>query len=172
MRKKAVYHYYVEGEDEISLLNALKMELGCIESGRVEKFNAIQNRFSTARIRPLKQGTIVVLVYDTDVEGNVEILRQNIKFLEKQSGIKKVLCIPQVKNLEDEIKRACKIKNIKELTRSVTNSDYKNDIIKCSNLGGRLQKCQFDISKLWNQNPSKPFLEFGNDAESIKIYRK
>ena len=37
MRRKATYHYFVEGEDEKSLLNVLKSDLGCIESGKVGK---------------------------------------------------------------------------------------------------------------------------------------
>lgn len=167
-----IYHYYVEGEDEKSVIDTLKKDLSCIESGRVEKFNVIQNRFTTARIRPLKPGTVVVLVYDTDVDKNMEILQLNVKFLKKQSGIKDVMCIPQVRNLEDELVRACAIKDIKELTKSGTKSDYKTDLIKCSNLDSRLKKCQFDISKFWNQKPTNGFNQFGNDAECIKIMPK
>lgn len=86
MRKKAIYHYYVEGEDERSLLNTLKRDMGCIESG--------------------------------------------------------------------------------------TKTNYKSDIISCSNLGARLCKCQFDISKFWSQIPANNFRKFGNDAERIKIDKK
>lgn len=172
MGKKAIYHYYVEGEDEKSLLNALKRDMGCIESGKVDKFNVIQNKFTVARIRPLKPGTIVILIYDTDVETNIEILQYNVNFLKKQSGIKDILCIPQVKNLEDEIVRACEIRNARELTKSGTKTDFKSDLISCSNLGARLCKCQFDVSKFWSQKPANSFAQFGNDAESIKIYKK
>lgn len=169
MRKKATYHYFVEGEDEKSLLNVLKSDLGCIESGKVDKFNVIQNKFTNARIRPLKPGTIVVLVYDTDVETNMDILQYNVDFLRKQSGIKDVICIPQVKNLEEELKYACGIKNIGELTRSTTKTDYKRDLISCSNLGARLGKCHFDITKFWSRLPNNKFRPFGNDSEKIKI---
>lgn len=172
MKKNRIYHYCVEGEDEKSLLNALKTELRCIESGRVETFNAIQNRFTKARVRPLKPGTTVVLLYDTDVENNADILQYNVDFLKKQSGIKEVLCIPQVKNLEQELCRACGIKDIRELTKSKTKSDYKSDIISCTNLGARLAKCQFDISKFWTGTLPDDFKKFGNDAEKIKIYEK
>lgn len=170
MGKNSIYHYYVEGEDEKSVLNTLKRDLGCIESGKIDKFNVVQNKFTIARIRPLKPGTTVILVYDTDVETNMEILRYNVTFLKKQSGIKAVLCIPQVKNLEDELVRACEIRSVEELTKSGTKSDYKSALINCSNLGSRLSKCKFDISKFWNRTPSNGFREFGNDAERIKIY--
>ncbi len=169
MRKKAIYHYYVEGEDEKSLLEVLKRDLGCIESGKVEKVNVIQTRFTVARIRPLKTGSIVVFVYDTDVDKNIDILQYNVDFLKQQKGIKSVLCIPQVENLEDELMAACKIKSVGELTKSGTKTEYKRDIINCSNLGKRLKECGFDISVLWNKVPTNKFRKFGNDAEKIKI---
>lgn len=62
MRKSGIYQYYVEGEDERSLLNTLKLDLRCIESGKIDKFNVIQSRFTTARMRTLKTGTTVVPV--------------------------------------------------------------------------------------------------------------
>jgi len=172
MRKKATYHYYVEGEDEKSLLEALKRDLCCIESGKVDKVNVIQTRFTIARIRPLKPGTIVVLIYDTDVDKNIDILQYNVDFLKKQKGIQCVICIPQVKNLEDELRNACKIKHARELTKSSTKTEYKRDIISCSNLGKRLQECKFDISKLWSKVPDNKFKRFGNDADKIKIVDK
>lgn len=172
MKKNATYHYYVEGEDEKSILDALKSELKCIESGKVEKFNVVQNKITAARIRPLKYGVVVVLVYDTDVETNTEILKYNIDFLRRQSGIREVICIPQVKNLEDELKRSCKIKCIGALTNSKTTTDYKRALISCTNLGARLKKCNFNISKFWKQLPTNSFQQFGNDAEKIKIYDK
>jgi len=127
--RKDIYHYYVEGEDEKKLLDVLKCDLGCIESGKVDKVNVVQTKFSIARIRPLKQNTIVVLVYDTDIEDGIEILQYNVDFLNSQKGIKEVICIPQVKNLEDELLCACNIRNITELTKSASKSNYKRDLI-------------------------------------------
>lgn len=168
MRKQQPVHYYVEGEDEKSLLEALKRDLGCIETGKVDKMNVVQTRFTVARIRPLKPGTVVVLLYDTDVETNIEILRENVDFLKGQKGIKEVICIPQVRNLEDELRNACDIKAIGEVTKSKTKADFKRDIIRCSNLGERLKVCGFDISKLWSRLPENAFKQFGNDAHKIK----
>ena len=81
MRKKEIYHYYVEGEDEKSLLNALKRDLGCIQSGKIDIVNVVQTKFSVARIRPLKPDTSVVLVYDTDVDNSINIFQYNLDFL-------------------------------------------------------------------------------------------
>lgn len=167
MGKRANYQYYVEGKDEKKLLDVLKMDLNCIESGKVDIFNAIQQRFVVTHIRPLKENTIVVLVYDTDVE-NTDIFRQNVTFLNSQKAIKEVICIPQVKNLEDELRYSCRIKSIGELTHSGTVKDYKRDFIRCSNLAVRLNQCDFNISKFWSRIPENEFKAWGNDAHKIK----
>lgn len=168
MKKRMNYQYYVEGEDEKNLLNVLKRDFQCIQSGKIDKFNVIQERFTALRIRPLKQNTMVVLVYDTDVE-EVGILRQNIDFLKKQDAVKGVLCIPQVMNLEDELLRACQIKNVGELTHSRTKKDYKKDLIQCTNLKERLEKHNFDIAKFWSCMPQNDFYPFSNASEEIKL---
>lgn len=169
MRKQDIYHYYVEGEDEKKLLEVLKRGFGCIESGKVDKLNVVQTKFSTARIRTLKPDTIVVLIYDTDVEDGLAILQYNVNFLNKQKGIKQVICIPQVKNLEEELLRACNIKHITELTKSDSKANYKRDFINCSNLSARLTACSFNVVKLWDRMPDNKFKCFGNDAKKIKI---
>ena len=129
----------------------------------------IQNRFTAARIRPLKPGVIIVFIYDTDVETNIETLKYNIDFLRRQSGIKAVVCIPQVNNLEDELKRACSIRKIGDLTGSVTTADFKRDLISCTSLAARLKKCNFDISEMWKRIPTNKFKQFGNDVEKILV---
>ena len=67
------------------------------------------------------------------------------------------------------MKKSCVIKCVGELTNSRTTSEYKKALIACTNLGARLEKCNFDISKLWVQIPENSFRQFGNDAEKIKI---
>lgn len=165
--KKANFQYYVEGQNEKALLNALKSELRCIESGKVDVFNVVQKQFTVTQIRPLKQNTIVILVYDTDVD-NTDVFRQNMVFLKRQKAIREVICIPQVKNLEDELIRACHINDIRELTHSSTKTDYKRDLIRCSNLCARLIQCKFNITKFWSCVPRNKFSLWGNDAEKIK----
>lgn len=168
MRRQIYYQYFVEGEDEVKLLNVLKSDFECIIAGKVDKFNPIQKSFTAARIRTLKPNTIVILIYDTDIGDNIEILQANIKFLKQQTAVKEVLCIPQVKNLEEELMRACQIKGIEELTGSASQKDYKRDLISCTNLYTRLKKCNFDIQKFWRYIPKNKFHIFGNDAEKIK----
>ncbi|MCR5629590.1 hypothetical protein [Eubacterium sp.] len=167
MGRNEIYQYYVEGKDDKAIIDVLKQEFRCIETGKVEVFNIVQDKLSDTRIRTLKRGTTVVLVYDTDIENNTEILKSNIDFLKRQTAIKKVICIPQVKNLEDELLRACKVNNVKEITNSKSLKDYKADLIRCSNLGNRLNNCKFDITKFWNEIPKNGFKQFGNDSRSI-----
>ena len=76
------YQYYVEGQDEEKIIQVLKTELQLIAPGKVEKFNVVSEKFTELRIMPLKMGTIVVLVFDTDA-GNIDTLKENIKFLNK-----------------------------------------------------------------------------------------
>ena len=169
LKKKGNYQYYVEGEDDRCIVNTLKGDMACIVSGKVNVFNAVQERFTLARIRPLKDNTSVVLVYDTDTN-NTRILSENIQFLKKQKAVKEIICIPQVKNLEDELVRACmNISAVEQLTHSPTVKDYKRDIIKCNNLKNRLEAASFDLTKLWCKVPTNAFSQFGNDAAQIKV---
>ena len=168
MRRNGIYQYYVEGDNEKKLINTLKQELKCIQAGKVDIFNPVQERFNNTRLIPLRTGTMVVLVYDTDTD-SVGILKDNIYFLKKQSVIKDVICIPQVRRLEDELVRACNIKNVLELTKSSSEKDFKRDFNKCTNLDDILKNADFDMGKMWNQMPQNDFVAFGNDSQRIKL---
>lgn len=171
MQRKPNYQYYVEGEDEKKLIHTLKTDLQCIVSGKVDRLNVIQEKFPIARIRTLKQGTTVILLFDTDVE-KTDILKNNIEFLRKHSAIKEVICIPQVKNLEEELLYSCNIKDIEKLTHSCSKKDFKRDLIKCTNLKERLQVCGFSVDKLWSRQASGVFGDIINGSEKIKIRSK
>lgn len=168
MRNKVYYQYYVEGEDEKSLINALKTELRCVTAGKVETLNVTREKITAARVRTFKPNTVVILIFDTDVE-KIDTLQSNIDFLKQQSAVKDVLCIPQVANLEEELVYSCNIKKITELTHSNTTSDYKRDLIKCNNLGARLRASGFEVNKMWTRKPTNSFRVFENDACKIKL---
>lgn len=161
------YHYFVEGENEEKIIQVLKSDLRMIEPGKVQKFNVIEQKLTKLRLMSLKPGTTVILVFDTDT-GNAETLQKNIEFLQDQSTIKDVLCIMQVKNLEDELLRSCNIKQIKELTGSKSNSDYKRDMLKDNHFDKKLIKSKFDISKFWCTT-DKAYQNIRNDASKIKL---
>lgn len=95
-------HYYVEGECEEKLINALKVGRdNKIAAGKVEVFNIIQSPLSRMRAAMLRRGTIVILVYDTDVL-KTDILKRNVKIL-KESGASAIYHVQSLQNFEDEI---------------------------------------------------------------------
>lgn len=165
--KREQYHYFVEGEDDRKVVNTLKTDLQWIKPGKVQVFNVIEEELTSLITRTLKPGTIVVLVFDTDT-GKKNTLLKNIRFLQKDSNVKQVLCIMQVKNLEDEFLRSCAISQIKELTGSKSNSDYKRDLLRQNNLADKLKKHQFQFEKFWNSS-DKVYESICNDSAQIKI---
>ena len=168
MAKDTRYHYFVEGPDDEKIVTVLRSDLRLITPGRITPFNVIEKRFTLNRIRPLKAGTTVVLVYDTDT-GNPGILEANIDFLSRQHAIRRVLCIPQITNLEDELIYSCGIKSPCELTKSRSLKDYKRDLLAATNIDKRLAACGFSIEKFWSRQPGNGFAKFGNDSKLIKL---
>lgn len=166
--KNTNIQYFVEGEDEKKLLNTLKNKLRLIRPGKIQRLNVVQTKISMNILRTLKKGTLVVLVFDTDTQ-NTEILNYNIKLLNKSNIVSKVVTIPQVKNLEDELIRCCDIKKITELLNSRSKKDYKSDLIKVTNLETKLVEHHFNINLFWNQQPDEPFKEIHNESVEIKI---
>lgn len=169
MGKKRIryYQYFVEGEDEKKLINTLKSELELIKPGKVQVFNSVQDRLTRFRLMNLKDGTAVVLVFDTDA-GNLTILEDNIRLLQEQSNISDVICVMQVKNLEDELVRACNIKQIEELLGVGSNKAYKRALIREKNLTRKLLDQGFDISKFWCLNDDEIYKTIKNGAGKIK----
>ena len=84
-----IYKYYVEGECEERLINVLKTPpLNCLLAGKVEVFNFITEKLTSQRIAVLNPETIVILVYDIDVD-KTDILEENIKKL-NSFGFKRI----------------------------------------------------------------------------------
>ena len=161
------YHYFVEGDDDRKVVNTLKTDFQFIISGKVDKFNVVERTLKKTHLMNLKEGTTVVLVFDTDT-GNVDILNKNIEFLKQQSMVDDVVCITQVENLEDELVRSTSIREIKELTKSRTNSQFKTDVLHISNLKKRMDECLFDFSKFWSSKPKNRYEYLRNEAHKIK----
>ena len=170
MAQNKYYHYFVEGNNEEKIVRILKTDMQLIMPGKVQVFNVVEQGLTKPRIATLKSGTTVVLVFDTDT-GNLSTLMKNIDFLNKEKTIKEVLCITQVKNLEDELIRSCDIKQIKELTGSKTNSEFKHDMLNDSDLTfcKKLNKHNFDFDKFWSMNDEEEYGDTPNDAIKIKL---
>ena len=162
--------YYVEGEDEKKLLNVLKTQLKLIKPGKVQRLNVINESITDVMLRTFKKDTWVVLVFDTDTN-KTEALQKNIKKLNKCPFVSKVITIPQVRNLEDELIRSCKIKKITELLNSHSLSKFKRDLIHISNLDAKLVEHQFDMNNFWSQEPPYPYQDISNESQTIKLLK-
>ena len=75
MNRKCVY--LTEGECEEKLIAALKEEPALLMPGKVKKFNVIQEELKTSQLVTFTPGSMVVLVFDTDVD-MTEHLKKNI----------------------------------------------------------------------------------------------
>ena len=61
-----ILHYFVEGENERKLIETIKNKY--LYSGKIKIINTIQNKVPNSILRTLERETVVVLVFDTDVE--------------------------------------------------------------------------------------------------------
>ena len=113
--KKCVY--FVEGECENQLINALKIEPRLVIPGKVKVYNVIKNEIPRREVNMIQSGTIVVFVFDTDVK-KTDILLKNITYVKKYVSQVKIVLLAQVLNFEDEIARATDVKEAKEITKS------------------------------------------------------
>lgn len=167
MSRTQNYQYFVEGEDEKKLVETLKSDLESILPGKVQVFNITQERLTKLRLRNLKMGTKVVLIFDTDA-GNIVTFKTNVALLDKASNVSEVITIPQVRNLEEELIRSCDIKQIKELLGSKSNKDFKRYLLKTTNLASKLIEHKFDFDVFWNTDDKWDYKEVENMAYKIK----
>lgn len=165
----ALYHYFVEGECEEKLINSYKLPpyLG-FKPGKVEVFNFIQKRISNQRLLSLNKNTVIILVYDIDVE-KIEILEENIKKLNDFDF--KVYHIQSIKNFEDEIVFSTNLKNINSMFNTEGIEEFKNHFIHQDKLPNRLSKENFSIEKIWSRvNTKEPFCKFSR-KEDLKFIK-
>lgn len=162
------YQYYVEGKTDSIIIKGLIL-LDYIFSGKVDEFKVLEKMFKTTHTRVLKKETTVILVFDTDVDC-VGRLEENIRFLEKQSNIKEVICIPQVKNLEDELVRSCNITKIEEFLNTASPSEFKKKLVSNTNIKRLLETREFSIDKMWSERDTGIFSTY--ESGKTKILRK
>ena len=65
MNSKCIY--FAEGSCEEQLVSALKLQPARLVSGKVKVYNVIQKLIPKSQLLSIQPGTIVVLVFDTDV---------------------------------------------------------------------------------------------------------
>ncbi len=160
--------YFVEGQCEERLISALKETPSQIQPGRVKVLNVIQEHIPPSQFVTIKMGTTVVLVFDTDVE-KTEFLLKNIENLKKKCSHVKIIYLPQVLNLEEELVRCSDIKSVTELTHSKSASNFKSDFCSMTNVRKTLEKHNLRVSQLWSKKPASPFDFIDNNGSTIKI---
>lgn len=156
------------GKCEERLLGALKENPQKIQSGRVKVFNVVQKLLPKSQLVTIQTGTTVVLVFDTDVQ-NTEFLRENISRLRTLCSKVRLVFLPQVLNLEDELVRCSEIKSVIELTHSKSNKDFKRDFCSMTNVRSVLDRVNLDVSALWTENVPSPFGFVESNSDEIKI---
>lgn len=163
------YFYLAEGECEEKLLQDLKLKPSMIHPGKVEKFNIIQNELSIRKLMQYPSDSVVVLVFDTDIEVT-EHLMENLKLLKTLPYKVEVMTAVQVLTFEDEIKRTTDVKHAQDFTKSEAVSDFKGAVNRMGEEPFRaaLKRHKFDLNKLWTKKPPKVFSFVQQDGWKVK----
>ena len=167
MNRKCVY--LTEGECEEKLIAALKEEPSLLMPGKVKKFNVIQEELKTSQLVTFTPGSMVVLVFDTDVE-MTEHLKKNIELLERRCNSVKVVTVAEVLNFEDELERCTNVAKAQEITRSSSLSEFKGAFCRMKPVECRrsLERHNLDMKKLWCKEPKNSFGFIRQEADKIK----
>ena len=154
----------------MQLINALKLEPGKIAPGKVKVTNVITKLISKSDIARLKPGTTVVLVFDTDVR-LTNTLKRNIENLKRFCSNVKVIFLPQVLNIEDELVKATDVKRVQDLTKSTGIENFKNDFcrMKLPECRRMLERHSLDIQKLWISKVPEDFSFLKKNSNQIKL---
>jgi len=68
--------YYCEGEDDLKLVDTLKVSPSRILPGKSKKLNVVQTLIPKSILVGIKPGSNVVLVFDIDVTTNLDVVRR------------------------------------------------------------------------------------------------
>lgn len=163
--------YFCEGEDDLKLIDALKVLPYKILPGKSKKLNVVQTLIPKSVLVSIRPGTTVVFVFDTDVIVNLDIVKKNITNIRKYCQGVTVVSLLQVKNLEDELVRCTTVKDVKELTKSKSLSNFKAEFKKMRNEECRhaLERHKINIRKLWMTKAPSEFDFIQRNSEKIKI---
>jgi len=145
VKKKENLLYFVEGETETALLNALTI------LGKKQKLNLWEQDVSRF-VRRIKPDTSIYILYDTDVLHQYRRFIDNLKKLDTEKNVANIFLLQQTENLEDEVAFACTISSRNKLFRAFNTQDateFKSVFIKTNNLLERLNKLKLNPEKLW-----------------------
>lgn len=174
MSKNIKYQYFTEGETEKRLVDWLKTEKRLIKPGKSMVFNMFQRAVTNPLLMKISESTIVVVIFDTDlISPNMDMFLSNISKLSKSRTVKKVLLIPQCKNLEDELIRCTSIRQITDFFPSENVEKFKAKFLDSNDhfLSNKFRENDFDFSKLWIKDTTGIYSDLHNNAKEIKLKR-
>lgn len=162
--------YYVEGPCEQQLISALKEAPEKLIPGKIKVFNVVQNLIPKSQMLSIQAGTTVVLVFDTDVSQTLN-LKKNLELLERYCGKLKIVFLPQVLNLEEELVRCTDVKTVTKLTKSGSVKNFKTDFckMKVKDCRSMLERHQLNIARLWMTKTPDAFAFTESNGDSIKL---
>jgi hypothetical protein len=168
MNSKCIY--FVEGECEKQLINALKISPEILTPGKVKVYNVKQNLIPKSQLLAIQPRTKVALVFDTDVEDR-KALDKNLEMLRKYCSNVTVINMMQVLDFEDEIVRSTDVSKAQELTKSRSVSNFKTDFcrMKVNDCRSLLERHQLDIVKMWTTEPPETFKDLEQDVAKVLV---
>lgn len=162
--------YFVEGPCEQQLIGALKETPARLIPGKVKVFNVVQDLIPKSQLLSIQAGTTVVLAFDTDVPQTANLIK-NLERLNRYCGRLRIIYLPQVLTLEDELVRCTDVKAVVDLTRSNGIRNFKTDFCRMSAKDCRvmLERHRLEYKRLWNTKAPDIFSFIENNGEQIKI---
>ncbi len=166
-----IFQYFVEGECEKKLINELKVpKTNLFLPGKVDVINVVNEKISRQRLMVLNPKTIIVLIYDIDVE-NTKILDYNIDMLRKYK-FNNIYHIQSINNFEDELVYATSLKSINDMYNTSDVDEFKTKFMHQNNLLSKLKSINYDNSKMWSKiNKKVPFNKYSR-KEDLTIIKK
>lgn len=148
--------YYVSSIFEKQILSLLKNKF--IISGNICVVDVANTYISNSRLMMIKDDTTVVLLYSTS-NNNTFFLEKNIMALNKTKRVKKIIYIPQLNTLDDEISHYL------QLIDKPQNLDFDSRFSYFTSL---INSKDFSINNFWYRNPQNSFNKFENNSFLIK----
>ena len=109
-----------------------------------------------------------MFVFDTDVP-ITDTMKKNIELIDRYCTRVKILYLPQVINLEDELVRCTDIKRIAELTGSKSSSNFKSDFCSLTNCRSVLDRHKLDVARLWTTKFPDEFTFVEHNSGQVKL---
>lgn len=162
--------YYVEGECEERFLAAMKLQPAKLVPGRVRVFNVVQNLIPKSQLLEIQRGSIIVLVFDTDVM-KTDYLQKNMGRLKKYCRKVRIVFLPQVLDFEDELVRNTDVREVRELTKSSTNKEFKRDFCRMTAQTCRqtLDHHHLDMNRMWSSTLPDGFSFVLKNSKIVKL---